>query len=140
MAFHAQIFQALAFNKGDSKEIRKKLNRMLRDDKHIDHFDMLHYALADLDLKERQGLCGRSTHLMTSAQGEHHGHQTESEDLPEIGRHLLRRPGILRCPAVLRLHPDRSWPRRTSALEEVKTRARVLGELVEQLAIIAIGG
>lgn len=44
----------MAFNKGDSKTLRQKLNRMLRDDKHIDHFDMIHYALADLDLKDRR--------------------------------------------------------------------------------------
>lgn len=53
IAFHAQIFQALAFNKGDTKSLRKKLRAMLRDDKHIDHFDVIHYALADLDLKDR---------------------------------------------------------------------------------------
>ena len=39
VAFHAQIFQALAFDRGNSKTLRQKLNRMLKDDKHQDHFD-----------------------------------------------------------------------------------------------------
>ncbi|HEX2617388.1 MAG TPA: tetratricopeptide repeat protein, partial [Flavobacteriales bacterium] len=54
MGFHAQIFQALAFDRGDSKGLRTKLRRLLRDEKNVDHFDMIHYALAELDLKENK--------------------------------------------------------------------------------------
>jgi hypothetical protein len=61
---------------------------MLRDDKHIDHFDMLHYALADLDLKERKDSMAIE-HLMTAPR-EHHRHQAESQDLLEAGRPVLR--------------------------------------------------
>ncbi len=136
MAFQTRIFQALAFNKGDSKEIRKRLNRMLRDDKHIDHFDMLHYALADLDLKERKD-SSAIDHLLTSA-------KVSTTDTKQKAKTFLRLADLYfddRTYASAQLYYDstqtllaETHPRS----EEVKTRARVLGELVEQLAIIEL--
>src|SRR5690606_36995948 len=52
MGFHAEIFQALALDHGNSKGVRQKLARMLRDEKNRDHYDMIHYAVAELDLME----------------------------------------------------------------------------------------
>ncbi|HRH68376.1 MAG TPA: tetratricopeptide repeat protein [Flavobacteriales bacterium] len=136
MAFHTQIFQALAFNTGDSKEIRRKLNRMLRDDKHIDHFDMLHYAIADIDLKERKD-SSAIDHLLTSA-------KVSTTDQKQKAKTFLRLADLY--------FDDRAYPDAQKyydstqtlmaethpRLDEVKTRARVLGELVEQLAIIQL--
>ncbi|MBK7944580.1 MAG: tetratricopeptide repeat protein [Flavobacteriales bacterium] len=102
IAFHAQIFQALAFNKGNSKALRKRLLSMLRDDKHIDHFDMIHYALADLDLKERKEP-DAIDHLVTSAR-EHLRHAPEGQELPEIGRHPFRCAPLPASTALLRQH------------------------------------
>lgn len=136
MAFHTQIFQALAFNKGNSREIRKRLNRMLRDDKHIDHFDMLHYALADLDLKERKDSMA-IVHLMTSA-------RVSTTDTKQKAKTFLRLADLYfddRAYADAQKYYDST---KTILAEdhlrhgEVSTRARVLGELVEQLAIIAL--
>ena len=135
MAFHAQIMQALAFNKGDSKALRQKLNRMLRDDKHIDHFDMIHYALADLDLKERKEEEAMD-HLLTSA-------KVSTTDTKQKAKTFMKLADIHfddRVYATAQKYYDS-----TSTLlseehvryEEVTTRARVLGDLVEQLEIIA---
>lgn len=134
MAFHAQIFQVLAFSRGDSKIFRRKLNRMLRDDKHIDHFDMLYYALADLDLKERKD-SSAVAHLKTSA-------RVSTTDIKQKAKTFLRLADLYfddRAYEDAQLYYDstqtllaETHPR----TEEVKTRARVLGELVEQLAII----
>jgi len=136
MAFHAQIFQALAFNKGTSKELRRKLNRMLRDDKHIDHFDMLHYAVADLDLKERKD-SSAIAHLITST-------KVSTTDTKQKAKSFLKLADVYfddRVYANAQKYYDstqtllaETHPR----AEEVKTRARVLGELVEQLAIIEL--
>jgi len=136
MAFHAQIFQALAFNKGNSKEIRKKLNRMLRDDKHIDHFDMLHYALADLDLKERKDSLAIG-HLLTSA-------RVSTTDIKQKAKTFLRLADLYfdyRDYADAQRYYDSTQTILSETHvrhEEVATRARVLGELVEQLHIIAL--
>lgn len=134
MAFHAQIFQALAFNAGNSKEIRKKLNRMLRDDKHVDHFDMLHYALADLDLKERKDSLAID-HLMTSA-------RVSTTDIKQKAKTFLKLADIHfddRAYEEAQKYYDSTQTILAEThvrIDEVKTRARVLGELVEQLAII----
>ena len=66
LAFHAQVFQAMAFDQGDSKKLRKMLVRMLHDDKHVDHYDMIHYALAGIDLKENKD-SSAVAHLKKSA-------------------------------------------------------------------------
>ncbi len=56
MEFSAKIQMATLFDhkKGDSKEIRKFLQKMLKDDKNIDYQDQIYYALAEIDMKEHQ--------------------------------------------------------------------------------------
>ena len=136
MAFQTRIFQALAFNKGDSKEIRKRLNRMLRDDKHIDHFDMLHYALADLDLKERKDSAA-VVQLLISA-------KVSTTDTKQKAKTFLRLADLYfdhREYSDAQKYYDSTQTILAEThlrTEEVKTRARVLGELVEQLAIIQL--
>lgn len=136
MAFHAQIFQALAFNKGNSKALRQKLNKMLRDDKHVDHFDMIHYALADLDLKEGKD-SSAFAHLETSA-------RVSTTDQKQKAKTFLKLADLYfedRTYASAQQYYDS-----TRALlaeehlryEEVNTRADVLTDLVEQLNIIAL--
>lgn len=135
MAFHAQIFQAMAFSKGDSKALRQKLNRMLRDDKHIDHFDMIHYALADLDLKERKKP-EAIDHLLTSA-------KVSTTDTKQKAKTFMKLADIHfddRVYAQAQKYYDSTRTLLSEEhvrFDEVDTRARVLGDLVEQLAIIA---
>jgi len=54
MEFSAKIQSATLFdkNKGDSKNIRKQLAKMLRDEKNKDYRDQIYYALANIDMKE----------------------------------------------------------------------------------------
>ncbi|MCB0428547.1 MAG: tetratricopeptide repeat protein [Flavobacteriales bacterium] len=59
MAFHAKINMARTVGIERDKAsasarggIRKQLEKMLRDDKNIDYFDQIHYALAELSHKE----------------------------------------------------------------------------------------
>jgi len=54
MEFYANINQALAVNnKVNTAAIKAKLNKMLKDDKNKEFFDQIYYALADLELKDR---------------------------------------------------------------------------------------
>ncbi len=135
LGFHAQIFQALAFDAGNSKALRQKLNRMLKDDKHVDHFDMIHYALADLDLKE-----GRDSlaidHLKTSA-------RVSTTDVKQKAKSFLKLADVYfearRYPNAQQYYDSTQviMDPEHIRFDEVKTRAEVLGELVEQLEIIA---
>ncbi len=136
LAFHAQIFQALAFAQGDSKGLRQKLKRMLRDEKHVDHFDMIHYALAELDLKERDKPSAID-HLETSA-------RLSTTDTKQKAKTFLKLADVHfddRDYAKAQPYYDST---RTLMLEdhlrfrEVEIRAEVLGTLVEQLEVIAL--
>ncbi|MBK9765132.1 MAG: tetratricopeptide repeat protein [Flavobacteriales bacterium] len=136
MAFQAEIFQVLAFNRGDSKSLRKKLKRMLRDNKNIDHFDMLHYAVADLDMKERKQpeaieQLEMSARVSTTDQKQKTKTFLKLADIYFDDREYKSAQQYYDSTQTLMAE---THPR----LEEVKTRARVLGELVEQLAIIQL--
>ena len=54
MVFNAQINRSASFESsyGNSKEIKKQLNKMIRDDKNIDYLDQLYYAVANIYKKE----------------------------------------------------------------------------------------
>ncbi|MBN3035293.1 MAG: tetratricopeptide repeat protein [Bacteroidales bacterium] len=56
MAFNAGINLARCYDTryGDSREIEKKLTKMLREDKNKDFLDQIYYALADIALKNGQ--------------------------------------------------------------------------------------
>tara|TARA_B100000795_G_scaffold77606_1_gene55393 strand:- start:12654 stop:15272 length:2619 start_codon:yes stop_codon:yes gene_type:complete len=55
MSFYSQINQAIAFKRrnGNSQVIKDKLNKMLRDEKNLEYFDQIYYALAELEIEER---------------------------------------------------------------------------------------
>jgi len=135
LGFHAQIHKALSFDRGSSAQLRKMLQRMLRDEKNKDHYDMIEYALAEIDLKENRD-SSAIAHLKRST-------RVSTSDTRQKAKSFLRLADLY--------FDDRQYPSAqqyydsTSALitevhkryEEVKTRADVLGELVEQLDIIA---
>lgn len=54
MVFNAQINEAKLFDTktNDSKIIKKRLNKMLHDDKNIEFQDQIYYALAEISVKE----------------------------------------------------------------------------------------
>lgn len=56
MAFNAKINLAGAYDvsMGNSSEIVKELNKMLKDDKNIDYHDQIYYALASVSMKEKK--------------------------------------------------------------------------------------
>jgi len=135
MGFHAQIFQALAMDQGNNKRIRQKLARMLRDEKNRDHYDMIHYAMAELDLKENQrGNAIAQLRLSTL---------TSTVDTRQKAKSFLRLADLYfddkKYPAAQQYYDSTSTvlaedhPR----FDEVTTRAEVLGDLVVQLNVIA---
>ena len=54
MEFNAKINRARLYQGGgdDGKEIRRQLERMLKDDKNLEFLDQVYYALAEIDMKE----------------------------------------------------------------------------------------
>ncbi len=60
MAFEAKLNMARCYtgHSGDSKEVLKVLNKMLKDTKNKDYFDQIYYALADVAFKDKQDSLG----------------------------------------------------------------------------------
>lgn len=56
MVFNAQINRATCFDmgSGSAEQIRKQLNKMLKNDKNIEYQDQIYYALANIYMKEGQ--------------------------------------------------------------------------------------
>ena len=59
MAFQAKINRALSFSGGDSKAIKSQLLKMLKDDKNIEYFDQIYYALAEISFKNNAEELGK---------------------------------------------------------------------------------
>jgi tetratricopeptide (TPR) repeat protein len=135
LGFHAQIFQALAFDRGDSRGLRQKLARMLRDEKNVDHFDMIHYALAELDLKENkrdEGIAELKASVKAS-----------TVDSRQKAKSFLKLADLYfddkKYPAAQQYYDSTGTllAEDNPRYNEVKTRAEVLGDLVVQLNVIA---
>ena len=60
MAFSSKINIAKCYDAsaGDSKEIKKQLNKMIRDIKNKEYLDQIYYALAEISLKEEDTITG----------------------------------------------------------------------------------
>jgi tetratricopeptide (TPR) repeat protein len=58
LEFNARINQAGVFDveSGDAGDIRKNLNKLMRDEKNRDYLDQIYYALGNLSLRERDTL------------------------------------------------------------------------------------
>ncbi len=54
MAFYAKINRALSYdtNAKESKDIKAQLKKMLRDQKNVEYYDQIYYALADIEIRE----------------------------------------------------------------------------------------
>jgi len=59
MAFQAKINRALSFSGRDSKAIKSQLLKMLKDDKNIEYFDQIYYALAEISFKNNAEELGK---------------------------------------------------------------------------------
>ena len=135
LGFHAEIFQALSSMQGNTEQARKKLRRMRRDEKNKDHYDMIEYAFADLDLKENKD-SSAVAHLKEST-------RISTIDTKQKAKSFLKLADLYFDDK--KYPPAQQYYDSTRALlaethkryEEVNTRADVLGELVEQLNIIA---
>lgn len=68
MEFSAKIQRATLFDKqnGDSKNIRKQLDKMLKDEKNKDFRDQIYFALANIDMKENLETSAISNYKMSA--------------------------------------------------------------------------
>ncbi len=136
MAFYAKINRALSYETGagSSKDIKEQLLKMLKDDKNIDYFDQIYYALAQLAFKENNREKGIE-YLVKSTQAK--------ESNKEVKRKAYLQLADL-------YFEDRDYPnaqayydttlqfieRGHKRFSEVKTKSHSLNELVDHLATV----
>ena len=84
MAFQAKINRALSFSGGDSKAIKAQLLKMLKDDKNIEYFDQIYFALAEIAFSD--GLEDLAIeYLMTSVRVSVKNKKQKAKSLQKLG-------------------------------------------------------
>jgi tetratricopeptide (TPR) repeat protein len=68
MAFNAKINKAICFDAaaGDSKSLKKLLNKMARETKNKDYLDQIYYALAEICMKEKDTACAIENYKLSA--------------------------------------------------------------------------
>jgi tetratricopeptide (TPR) repeat protein len=138
MAFAARISLATAYDasQGDSKQIVKVLNKMLRDEKNKDYLDKIYYALADIALKEGDEPLG-ITHLKKSV-------STTVNDKNQQTTSALRLAAILfdnNEYIVAQAYYDtavRVLQKDYPGYDSIKSKAEVLNDLVLNLSTVQL--
>ena len=84
MAFQAKINRALSFSGGDSKAIKAQLLKMLKDDKNIEYFDQIYFALAEIAFSDDQEDLAIE-YLMTSVRLSVNNKKQKAKSLQKLG-------------------------------------------------------
>lgn len=136
MAFYAKINQALSFDGADSKGVRKMLEKMLKDEKNIEYYDQVWYALADIEYKE--GFKDLAIEdLKTSA-------KVSTINTKQKGKSFMRLADIYfedRMYRDAQVYYDSTvafLPADHPDYEAVANKAEVLGELVEYVETVIV--
>lgn len=68
MAFNAKINKAICFDAtmGDSKDLKKLLNKMAKETKNEDYLDQIYYALAEICMKEQDTTCAIDNYKLSA--------------------------------------------------------------------------
>ncbi|MFH0866561.1 MAG: tetratricopeptide repeat protein [Bacteroidota bacterium] len=68
MAFNAKINKAICFDAsaGDSKDLKKLLNKMAKETKNKDYLDQIYYALAEICMKENDTTCAIDNYKLSA--------------------------------------------------------------------------
>lgn len=131
MEFNAKLYQAYAHNRQmDPEEVRKLLNKMLRDVKNYEYRDQVYYAMADVELKQRNTELGMEylskSGLVSVNPKQKAKSYTRLADLYFEQRQYVNARDYYDSTLVVM---DESMPN----YKEIKGKAESLGELVEHI-------
>ncbi|MBN2669424.1 MAG: tetratricopeptide repeat protein [Bacteroidales bacterium] len=138
MEFSAKINSAGLFDKnsGDSKTIRKYLDKMIRDEKNKDFLDQIYYAIAQIDMKENLVDDGIE-HYQLSAQKSVSNNNQKGKSYLALGDIYFQKLKYVEANAYY----DSSsmfLSKSNDRYEEVVARAKNLGELVGYIKTIEL--
>ncbi|TXB64329.1 tetratricopeptide repeat protein [Vicingus serpentipes] len=136
MMFNAQISRALSFDVGgeDNNDIKKMLNKMLKDAKNKEFLDQIYYALADIAFKEGNEPLGIE-YLQKSAASSVNNPKQKALAYLRLGELYFDKPLYVpaqayydSCIAVL--------PETYKNYDNIFARSKALSNLVEKIKIV----
>lgn len=135
MEFHARIYRAQAYDiRNGSDKVKKELNRMLRDDKNVDYYDQIYFALAELAFREGHEDLGIS-YLRKSASSSTSNVKQKTKSYLKLATYYYNRSDYVNA----QMFYDSTAaviPKEYEYYDEVIERSQALNELVEQIHII----
>ena len=138
MAFNAKINRARLYQGGsdDGKDIRRQLEKMLKDEKNLEYLDQIYYALAEIDIKEGNMADAIENYKLSTQYSYNNNHQ-KSLSFLALGKLYYEKPQYIEsssfydsCVLVM--------PEEFPGYEEIKNHAYGLSLLADNLKIIKI--
>jgi len=135
MTFSAKINLARSSGAENTAELRKVLKKMLRDDKNIDYFDQIYYALAELEMKDKNESAAVENYLLSAEKSTNNADQKALAFLALADIYFARPEYVpanayydSTMTALDAKHPDYT---------EISRKAKNLGNLIENLKVVA---
>lgn len=136
MSFNAKLNQARSYDvsANNSKKIKKRLNRMLRDRKNLEFRDQIYFAMAEMAFREKNEELGME-YLKKSAQTSVNNNKVKAEAYMLLGDIFFDKPKYIpahayydSCMTIL--------PERHPEYEKTEERLESLDDLVKSLLTI----
>jgi tetratricopeptide (TPR) repeat protein len=138
MEFAAKINMAKCYDagSGDSREIRKKLRKMINDDKNKEFLDQIYYALAEIDLKESDTAAAK-TNLKASARNSVSNNYQKGVSYLKLAdiyyKEMDYRPAQIFYDSAVQALP-REYPN----IAAIESKRNTLTELVKNLDVVVL--
>jgi len=138
MAFNAKINKAMCFDAstGDSKEIKKLLNKLAKDTKNKDYLDQIYYALAEICMKESDTLCAIDNYKLSATKSVSNNNQKAKSYL-KLGKLYFSMPKY----EMAEMYYDSAMtvlPKDYPGYDKINALASVLKDLVENLRVVEL--
>ena len=138
MTFNAKINKAMCFDaaSGNSKEIKKLLNKMARDLKNKDYLDQIYYALAEICMKEADTACAITNYKLSAAKSVSNNNQKAISFL-KLGRLYFSMPEYVPAEAYY----DSAMtvlPKDYPDYDKISALSVVLKDLVKNLLVVEL--
>lgn len=138
MAFNAKINKAMCYDAstGDSKEIKKFLNKMAKDSKNKDYLDQIYYALAEICMKESDTLCAIDNYKLSATKSVSNNNQKAKSYL-KLGKIYFSMPKY----EMAEMYYDSTMtvlPKDYPDYDKIKALATVLKDLVDNLKVVEL--
>jgi len=138
MEFNAKINRARLYQGGseDGKEIRRQLEKMLKDDKNLEFLDQVYYALAEIEMKENNITDAIENYRLSTQYSYNNNHQ-KSLSFLALGELYYEEPDYIESSSFYDSCVI-SMPEEFPDYEDIKDHAYGLSLLADNLKVIEL--